>query len=78
MDNDRIAGSAREATETLRDGSRDVAKKVGEYTLGALLVAGGVGFALAVLMGGPPRRQPQHWRDYLERGRDYWDRDRDR
>ena len=78
MDNDRIAGSAREATETLRDGSRDVAKKVGEYTLGALLVAGGVGFALAVLMGGPPRRKPQHWRDYWDRGRDYWDRDRDR
>jgi hypothetical protein len=52
MDNDRIAGSAGEATETLRDGSRAVAKKVGEYTLGALLVAGGVGFALAVLMGG--------------------------
>ena len=50
MDDDRIAGSAREATETLRDGSRDVAKKVGEYTLGALLVAVGVGFALAVLM----------------------------
>ena len=54
MDNDRIAGSAREATETLRDGSQDVAKKVEEYTLGALLVAGGVGFALAVLMADPP------------------------
>jgi hypothetical protein len=31
MDNDRIAGSAREATETLHDGSRAVAKKVEEY-----------------------------------------------
>jgi hypothetical protein len=78
MDNDRIAGSAREATETLRDGSRAVAKKVEEYTLGAVLVAVGVGFALALLMAGPPRRQPQHWRGYWDRGRDYWDRDRDR
>jgi hypothetical protein len=78
MDNDQISGSAREATETLRDGSRAVAKKVGEYTLGALLVAACVGFALALLIAGPPRRQPQHWRDYWDRGRDYWDRGRDR
>jgi hypothetical protein len=67
MDDDRIAGSAREATETLRDGSQAVAKKVEEYPLGALLV--GVGFALALLMAGTQdRRAPQHWRDY-------WDRD---
>jgi hypothetical protein len=68
MDNDRIAGSAREATETLRDGSQAVAKKVEDYPLGALLVAIGVGFVLAMLMAGPPRRPPQRW------GRDYWDR----
>jgi hypothetical protein len=75
MDNDRIAGSAkdfagnvegavggiagsqaagvaREATETLRDGSQAVAKKVEDYPLGALLVAIGVGFALGVADGG--------------------------
>jgi uncharacterized protein YjbJ (UPF0337 family) len=93
MDNDRIAGSAkdfagkvegavggmagdaktqasgvaREAAETLRDGSLAVAKKVEDYPLGALLVAVGVGFALAMLMAGPPHRPPQRWRDYLER-----------
>jgi hypothetical protein len=34
-----------------------------------VLVAVGVGFALALLMAGPPRRrQPQHWRDYWDRG----------
>jgi hypothetical protein len=74
MDNDRHAGSAREATETLRDGSQAVAKKIEEYPLGALLVAVGVGFALALLMAGAPlRRAPQHWRDYWD-----WDRDRNR
>ena len=74
MDDDRIAASAREATETVRDGSQAVAKKVEEYPLGALLVAVGVGFALALLMAGTQdRRAPQHWRDYWD-----WDRGRDR
>jgi hypothetical protein len=72
MDNDRIAGTqaagvAREAAETLRDGSQAVAKKVEDYPLGALLVAVGVGFALAMLVARPPSRPPQRWRDYLER-----------
>jgi hypothetical protein len=72
MDNDRIAGTqaagvAREAAETLRDGSQAVAKKVEDYPLGALLVAVGVGFALAMLTARPPSRPPQRWRDYLER-----------
>jgi hypothetical protein len=44
-----------------------VAKKVEDYPLGALLVAVGVGFALAMLMARPPSRPPQRWRDYLER-----------
>jgi uncharacterized protein YjbJ (UPF0337 family) len=48
--------------ETLRDSTQAVAKKVQENPLGALLVAGGIGFALALLMTRPPRRPPQRWR----------------
>lgn len=51
-------------SETLRDGTQAVAKKVQDNPLGALLVAGGIGFALALLMTRPPRRQPQRWRYY--------------
>jgi uncharacterized protein YjbJ (UPF0337 family) len=48
--------------ETFRDGSQAVAKKVQENPLGALLIAGGIGFALAMLMTRPPRRPPPRWR----------------
>ena len=37
-------------------------KKVQDNPLGALLIAGGIGFALAMLMTRPPRRPPQRWR----------------
>jgi uncharacterized protein YjbJ (UPF0337 family) len=50
--------------ETIRDGSEVVAKKVRDNPLGALLVAGGIGFALAMLMTRPPRRPPPRWRYY--------------
>jgi uncharacterized protein YjbJ (UPF0337 family) len=50
--------------ETLRDSTQAVAKKVQDNPLGALLVAGGIGFALALLMTRPPRRPPQRWRYY--------------
>lgn len=50
--------------DTLRDGSQVVAKKVQDNPLGALLIAGGIGFALAMLMTRPPRRSPQRWRPY--------------
>jgi uncharacterized protein YjbJ (UPF0337 family) len=50
--------------DTLRDGSQAVARKVQDNPLGALLVAGGIGFALALLMTRPPRRPPQRWRYY--------------
>jgi uncharacterized protein YjbJ (UPF0337 family) len=51
--------------ETLREGSEAVAKKVQENPLGSLLIAGGIGFALALLMTRPPRRRPQpRWRYY--------------
>jgi uncharacterized protein YjbJ (UPF0337 family) len=48
--------------ETFRDGSQAVAKKVQDNPLGALLIAGGIGFALALLMTRPPRRPPPRWR----------------
>ena len=65
---DIAAGYAKDAYEnsgeTLREGSEVVAKKVQENPLGALLIAGGIGFALAMLMTRPPRRPPQRWRYY--------------
>ncbi|SFH86667.1 CsbD family protein [Bradyrhizobium sp. Gha] len=50
--------------ETFRDGSKAIAQKVQDNPLGALLVAGGIGFALALLMSRPARRPPQRWRYY--------------
>src|SRR6187551_2188729 len=48
--------------DTVRSGQQAVAKTVQDNPLGALLVAGGIGFALALLMTRPPRRPPQRWR----------------
>jgi ElaB/YqjD/DUF883 family membrane-anchored ribosome-binding protein len=48
--------------DTLRDGSEAVARKVQDNPLGSLLIAGGIGFALALLMTRPPRRPPPRWR----------------
>jgi uncharacterized protein YjbJ (UPF0337 family) len=50
--------------ETFRDGSQAIAKKVQDNPLGSLLIAGGIGFALALLMTRPPRRPPPRWRYY--------------
>jgi uncharacterized protein YjbJ (UPF0337 family) len=50
--------------DTLRDGSQAIAKTVRDNPLGALLVAGGIGFALALLMSRPARRPPPRWRYY--------------
>lgn len=59
------AKDARENSgETLRDGSQALAKTVKDNPLAALLIAGGVGFALALLMTRPPRRPPPRWRYY--------------
>ena len=63
---DAAAGMAKDAYEnsgdTLREGSEAVAKKVQDNPLGSLLIAGGIGFALALLMTRPPRRPPPRWR----------------
>lgn len=50
--------------DTFRDGSEAIAKRVQDNPLGAVLIAGAIGFALALLMSRPPRRQPQRWRYY--------------
>ena len=63
------AGYAKDAYEnsgeTLRDGSQAIARKVRDNPLGSLLIAGGIGFALALLMSRPARRPPPpRWRYY--------------
>ena len=50
--------------DTLRDSQKAVAQTVQENPLGSLLIAGGIGFALALMMTRPPRRPPQRWRYY--------------
>ena len=50
--------------DTVRDGQKAMAKTVQDNPLGALLVAGGIGFALALLVTRQPRRTPQRWRYY--------------
>src|SRR3569832_1332186 len=64
---DTAASYAKDAYEnsgdTGRDGSQAISKKVQDNPLGALLVAGGIGFALALLMSRPARRPPpSRWR----------------
>ncbi len=65
---DAAVGLAKDAYansgDTLRDGSQAMAKKVQDNPLGALLIAGGIGFALALLMSRPARRPPPRWRYY--------------
>jgi uncharacterized protein YjbJ (UPF0337 family) len=50
--------------ETFRDGTKAVAKGVQDNPLGSLLIAGGIGFALALMMTRQPRRPPPRWRYY--------------
>ncbi|OKO68879.1 CsbD family protein [Bradyrhizobium sp. NAS96.2] len=51
--------------ETIRGGQKAVARSVQDNPLGALLIAGGIGFALALLMTRQPRRPPpSRWRYY--------------
>ena len=55
---------AYENSEMLRASSEAVAQKVQQNPLGSLLIAGCIGFALALLMTRPPRRPPPRLRDY--------------
>ena len=50
--------------DTFRDGSQAIAKKVQDNPLGSILIAGGIGFALALMMTRPPRRPPPRSRYY--------------
>lgn len=60
---DAAVGYAQDAYEnsgdTFRDGSQAIAKKVQANPLGSMLIAGGIGFALALLMTRPPHRPPR-------------------
>lgn len=63
---DTASEYAREAldagSDIYRDGSKAVASTVRDQPLGALLVAGAVGFALALMLNRQPRRR--NFRDY--------------
>lgn len=66
---DAASGYAQDAveagSEAYRDGSKAVASAVQKQPLGALLVAGAVGFALALMLNRQPRRR--NLRDYYYR-----------
>ena len=51
-------------SESVQSGTKAVAKTVRDNPLGSLLIAGGIGFALALMMSRPARRPPPRWRYY--------------
>jgi len=66
---DAASDYAKDALDTgsdiYRDGTKAVASTVREQPLGALLVAGAVGFALALMLNRQPRRR-RSLRDYYQ------------
>ncbi|WP_441228242.1 CsbD family protein [Tardiphaga sp. 20_F10_N6_6] len=48
-------------SDVYRDGTQAITDKVRDNPLGSLLIAGGIGFALAMLMTRPPRRRPNRF-----------------
>jgi uncharacterized protein YjbJ (UPF0337 family) len=50
--------------DTIQSGTKAVARTVRDNPIGSLLVAGGIGFALALMMTRQPRRPPPRWRYY--------------
>lgn len=62
---DAAANIAKDAidkgSDVYADGSRAVAAQVKDNPMGALLIAGGIGFALAMILTRPPRRS-RYWR----------------
>jgi uncharacterized protein YjbJ (UPF0337 family) len=59
---DYAKDSYEKGSDTFRDGSQAIAKSVQENPLSSLLIAGGIGFALALMMTRPPRRTRSRWR----------------
>ena len=55
-------GAYENSGDTFRDSTQAIAKKVQDNPLGSILIAGGIGFALARMMTRPPRRPPPRWR----------------
>jgi uncharacterized protein YjbJ (UPF0337 family) len=49
--------------DTFRDGSEALAKRVRDNPIGSILIAGGIGFALALMMmrPSPPRRRGRYF-----------------
>jgi uncharacterized protein YjbJ (UPF0337 family) len=58
------AKDAYENSASLRASSEAVAQKVQQNPMGSLLIAGCIGFAIALLMTRPLRRPPLRLRDY--------------
>ncbi|WP_398481067.1 CsbD family protein [Tardiphaga sp.] len=60
---EKAASYAKDAldSDTYRDGTQALTDKVRDNPLGSLLIAGGIGFALAMLMSRPPRRRPNRF-----------------
>jgi uncharacterized protein YjbJ (UPF0337 family) len=58
------AKDAYDGGDSFRDGSQAIAKSVQNNPLGSMLIAGGIGFALALLMTRTPRRPPPRGRYY--------------
>jgi uncharacterized protein YjbJ (UPF0337 family) len=63
---DAASGYAKKAYENgggaVRDGSQALAQTVQENPLGSLVIAGVLGFALALMLTRPPSRQSRGWR----------------
>jgi uncharacterized protein YjbJ (UPF0337 family) len=51
-------------SDTIRDGSEALARKVQDNPLSAIVTAGAIGFALALWMSRPSRRRQPRWRYY--------------
>jgi uncharacterized protein YjbJ (UPF0337 family) len=51
-------------SDTVRDGSEALARKIQDNPLSSIVTAGAIGFALALWMTRPSRRRPPRWRYY--------------
>lgn len=51
-------------SDTVRDSSEALARKVQDNPLGSIVTAGAIGFALALWMSRPSRRRQPRWRYY--------------